>query len=169
MIRTLGLALDTVAAVATVLLCLLIAANVAARQIFATGIPDTVILVRELMVPAILFPLTTATVTRAHVAIEVFAQLFPDRLNRLIAVFAGLVGLLIAGILLWAGWTELARNWASGAHYGGELNVPKWPSRALFTCAVGFFAVAVVKILLEDLRALFAGGGEPPHPTVEEA
>ena len=76
------------------------------------------------------------------------------------AIFAGLLGLGLAAVLVWAGWTEFARNWASGAHYGGELNVPKWPSRALFTLAAGFFALAALQVLWEDLRGRSVPSGQ---------
>ena len=82
--------LDTVAAIAIVLLGLLITANIIAREVIQTGVPDIMIMVRELMIPAILFPLAGATAARAHIAIEVIANLFPDGLNRWIAVLAGL-------------------------------------------------------------------------------
>ena len=59
--------LDTVAAVAIVLLGLLITANILAREIIHTGVPDIIIMVQELMIPAILFPLAGATAARAHI------------------------------------------------------------------------------------------------------
>ncbi|MEM1370954.1 MAG: TRAP transporter small permease, partial [Pseudomonadota bacterium] len=62
--------LDTLGAIAVASLCLLIVATVFARELFAFAVPDSIILVRELMVPAILFPLSAATSKRAHVAID---------------------------------------------------------------------------------------------------
>ena len=82
MFKRIEFVLDTLGAVAVVLLCLLITANIVTREFIQFGIPDSMILVRELMVPAILFPLSAATAKRAHVAIEFIAQHFPDGLNR---------------------------------------------------------------------------------------
>ena len=135
--------LDTVAAIAIVLLGLLITANIIAREVIQTGVPDIMIMVRELMIPAILFPLAGATAARAHIAIEVIANLFPDGLNRWIAVLAGLIGLLIASVLLFAGWMEFWKTFNSNAHYGGTFFWPKWPGRALFVIAIAFFRAAV--------------------------
>ena len=161
MLKRLEFTLDTLAAVAVVLLCLLITANIIAREFLMVGIPDSMIMVRELMVPAILFPLAAATAKRAHVAVEFIANLFPDALNRWIAVLAVVIGLTIVTILLAAGWFELAKNFASGAHYGGELLLPKWPSRALFVLAIGAFWLRLIHVLWVDLKAAVTGTPAP--------
>lgn len=153
--------LNTAAAVAILLLCLLIVANVFGRQFLHRGIPDVIILVRELMVPAILFPLAAATSSRAHVAIDVIAQHFPAALNRWIAVLAILFGLLVATVLLWAGWEELVRTWKSGAHYSGDFQLPKWPSRLMFVLAIGLFELRLLQLLWVDLKAAVTGVPAP--------
>ena len=153
--------LDTVGAVAVVLLCLLITSNIVAREVIQVGIPDSIIMVRELMVPAILFPLSAATAKRAHVAIEFIANHFPDGLNRWIAVLAAGIGLIVVTTLLLAGWFEFSKNFASGSHYGGEFQLPKWPSRALFVLAMGMFWLRLVHVFLTDLKAAATGTSAP--------
>jgi TRAP-type C4-dicarboxylate transport system permease small subunit len=161
MFKRIEFVLDTVGAVAVVLLCLLITANIVAREVLLVGIPDSMIMVRELMVPAILFPLSAATAKRAHVAIEFIANQFPDGLNRWIAVLAAAIGLIVVTTLLVAGWFEFSKNFASGAHYGGEFQIPKWPSRALFVLAIGTFWLRLFQVLWVDLRAAVAGTPAP--------
>lgn len=161
MLNRIERALNTVAAVAIVLLCLLIVANVLSRQLLQSGVPDVIVLVRELMVPAILFPLASATSQRAHVAIEFLAQHFPDGLNRWIAVLAALVGLLISTALLLGGWFELWKTFKSGAHYAGDFQLPKWPSRALFVLAMAMFELRLLQTFLVDLRAAATGRPAP--------
>ena len=153
--------LDTMAAIAIVLLGLLIAANIVAREVIQTGVPDIMIMVQELMIPAILFPLASATAARAHIAIEVIANLFPASLNRWIAVFAGLTGLLIASVLLFAGWMEFWKTFNSHAHYGGTFFWPKWPGRALFVLAIAFFELRLLTVVWADLRAALTGQPAP--------
>jgi TRAP-type C4-dicarboxylate transport system permease small subunit len=149
--------LDTVAAIAIVLLCLLITANIVAREVIHTGVPDIIIMVQELMIPAILFPLAAATAARAHIAIEVIANFFPAPLNRWIAVFAAIAGLIIATVLLLAGWMEFWKTFNSNAHYGGHFFWPKWPGRALFVVAIAFFELRLINVLWVDLRAAMSG------------
>lgn len=153
--------LDTLAATAIVALCLLIVANILFREVLMSGMPDIMIAVQELMVAAILFPLAGATAARAHIAIEVIANMFPDWLNRWIAVFAGLIGLGLALVLLYAGWGEFWKTFNSTAHYGGIYQWPKWPSRALFVLAFVFFALRVAHVFWVDLRAALAGRPAP--------
>ncbi|WP_319824041.1 TRAP transporter small permease [Thalassovita sp.] len=153
--------LDTMAAVAIVLLGLLITANIVAREVIQTGIPDIMIMVQELMIPAILFPLASATAARAHIGIEVIANLFPKALNRWIAVFAALAGVLIASVLLLAGWMEFWKTFNSNAHYGGIFFWPKWPGRALFVIALAFFELRLFTVFWVDLRAAFTGQPAP--------
>lgn len=163
--KSLGTALDSIAASAVILLCLLIVSNVISRQFLNSGVPDSTLLVKELMIPTILFPLASATANRAHVSIEFFAQYFPKWLNFWIAVFAGLVGLLVAAALLIAGWQELAENYTSGAEYAGDFDLKKWPSRALFVLAILFFVLRLLQVLLQDLSAAITGKPAPTSPT----
>lgn len=161
MLNRIEQALNTVAALAIVALCLLIVANVLSRQFLQSGVPDVIVLVRELMVPAILFPLASATSQRAHVAIEFIAQHFPDGLNRWIAVLAAITGLIVSTTLLWAGWNEFAKTFQSGSHYAGDFQLPKWPSRAMFVLAIAMFELRLIQTLIVDLKAALTGRPAP--------
>lgn len=163
--KFLGTALDSIAAVSVVLLCLLIVSNVISRQFLDSGVPDSTLLVKELMIPTILFPLASATANRAHVAIDFFAQYFPTRVNFWVAVFSGLVGLLVAAVLLVAGWQELVENFTSGAKYASDFDLPKWPSRAVFVLAIIFFVLRLGQVLWQDLTAAVTGIPAPIPPS----
>lgn len=153
--------MNTIATLSVVALCLLITANVAGRIFFGAGVPDAMVLVRELMVPAILFPLASATAARAHVAIEVVAQFFPPALARWMAVLAALIGLVIVLPLLWAGWREFTDAFGSGALFTGDLGLPKWPGRALFVIALTMFALRLMHVAAIDLAAALRGRDTP--------
>lgn len=161
MLKRTELVLDTLGAIAVALLCLLIVVTVCAREIFAFAVPDSIILVRELMVPAILFPLSAATSRRAHVAIDLFANHFPDAANRWIAAFAALVGIVIVTTLVVAGWQQFLNNWGNGAHHGGDFLIPKWISRAAYFVAFSFVLVRMIQIFFVDLRAAVTGQPAP--------
>jgi len=161
MFKQLESVLDTLGAIAVVLLCVLITASIATRELLGFGIPDNLIMVRELMVPAILFPLSAATTRRAHVSIEVIANFFPDSLNRWIAVLAAICGLIIVMTLLWASWVQLEKTWANGSHYGGDFLMPKWPSRAACVFAFFLMSLRLFQILWLDLNAAITGRPAP--------
>lgn len=164
MFRKVEFALETLGALAIIALCLLIVANVTFREVLGFGVPDGIILVRELMVVAILFPLSAATSKRAHVSIDVIANLFPAWLNRWIAVFAALVALVIVTTLMVGGWMQFAKAFQSGSHHGGDLFVPKWISRGAFTLAFAFVFARLLQILWVDLRAALTGQPAPESP-----
>jgi TRAP-type C4-dicarboxylate transport system permease small subunit len=153
--------LNTVAAVSIMLLCILITSNIFAREVIKSGVPDIIIMVQELMIPAILFPLASATAGRAHIAIDVIANFFPASLKRWIAVFAALIGVLTALALLLAGWMEFWKTFHSNAHYGGAFMWPKWPGRALFVLAFGIFVLRLLHVFWVDLRAALTGQPAP--------
>ena len=154
-------ALDTMAAAAIVALCLLITLNIVAREVIKTGVPDIIVMVQELMIPAILFPLAGATAARGHIAIDVISDFFPAGLKRWIAVFAAIVGIVIATVLLMAGWQEFWKTFNSNAHYGGTFLWPKWPGRALFLFAIAIFEIRLLHVLWVDLRAALTGRPAP--------
>lgn len=153
--------LNSMAAIAIVALCILIVANIVSREALKSGVPDIIVMVQELMVAAILFPLASATAARAHIAIEVIANLFPDALNRWIAVLAALIGVALGVVLLLAGWAEFWKAFNSPAHYGGAFHWPKWPSRGLFVLAFAFFLIRLLHVLWVDLRAALTGRAAP--------
>ncbi|MEM9901094.1 MAG: TRAP transporter small permease [Pseudomonadota bacterium] len=161
MLKRIEFLLDTLGAIAVALLCVLIVTTVFAREILALAVPDSIILVRELMVPAILFPLSAATSRRAHVAIDLFANHFPDALNRWIAAFAALVGIVIVATLVVAGWQQFTNTWANGAHHGGDLLIPKWISRAAYFIAFGFVLIRMIQLFWVDLHAAITGQPAP--------
>ena len=153
--------LETLGAISIVLLCMLIVAIVICREFLGFGVPDGIIIVREFMVPAILFPLSAATAKRANVSIEVIASFFPDWLNRWIAVFAALVGMVVVSALLAGGWDQFTRALESGSHHGGDLFIPKWISRGAFVLAFAFVLLRLLTILWVDVRAAVTGRPAP--------
>jgi len=155
--------LDTLGAIAVVVLCLVIVCIVVWREFLGIGFPDGIIMVRELMVPAILFPLSATTAKRAHVSIDVLADHFPVALNRWIAALAAALGLFVVLMLIWAGVEQFARAWTGGSHHGGDFKIPKWPSRLVYIVAFAFVALRLAQILWLDLRAALTGTDAPAH------
>jgi len=163
MFKRIEFILDTLGAIAVVILCLVITCIVFWREFLGVGFPDGIIMVRELMVPAILFPLSATTAKRAHVSIEVIANWFPDSLNRWIAVLAAALGLFVVVVLIYAGALQLEKTWSNGAHHGGDFKIPKWPSRLVYVLAFTFVALRMAQILWLDLKAALTGTPAPLH------
>ena len=157
------------AALAVLMLGLLITANVMARAVLDTALPDTVTLVRELMVAAILLPLAAATAARAHVAVEFVSNWFGPRIRSILIVFGSVVGVLALSPLLYAGTRELISAWNSGWFFYGDLNLPKWPGRALFVIGIAACWLRLAELAIRDTRTIWRGGVVEPPATKTEA
>ncbi|MCC1493632.1 TRAP transporter small permease [Cognatishimia sp. F0-27] len=155
-------------ALAVILLGTLIAGNVVARAVFGTALPDSVILVQELMVAAILLPLAATTAARAHVCVSFITDRMGARARSWLIVFGSVVGLLALTPLIYAGWRELSSNWASGSYYFGDLGLPKWPGRLLFVLGMAACWLRLAELALRDLRTILSGGTvDDSHATPE--
>ncbi|WP_050928144.1 TRAP transporter small permease [Aestuariivita boseongensis] len=146
------------AALAVMLLGALIAGNVIARAVFGASFPDSVIMVQELMVAAILLPLAAATAQRAHVCVEFISDRMGPRTKSWLIVLGSLVGLIALTPLLYAGWRELLSNWNSGSFYFGDLGLPKWPGRLLFLIGIGACWIRLLELVIRDTRVILSGG-----------
>jgi TRAP-type C4-dicarboxylate transport system permease small subunit len=155
-------------ALAVMLLGVLIAGNVVARAAFGTSIPDSVIIVQELMVAAILLPLAACTAARAHVSVEFITDRFPPRLRSWLIVMGSVIGLFALSPLIYAGGRELISNWNSGSFYFGDLGLPKWPGRLFFVLGMGACWLRLAEIAIRDGATVLSGGiVDDQHATTE--
>lgn len=133
------------------LLCVLVAVGVISRLVGRPLIPDNVLLVQEMMVAVILFPLALVTAQREHIAVTVFTRHAGKRMQHALSVLGHLVGLLFAGTLLWASVRLLRRSLATAEYYYGVLDIPVWVGHAVFAVGAGAFVLRLVAMLLTDL------------------
>ena len=136
---------------------LLITVNVIMRAAFNAGVPDTTVLVAELMVAAVVLPLAATTASRAHIAVELIAKRLPASLHNGLIVFGSVFGLLALAPLIWAGWREVTHTIEAGAYFFGELQLPKWPGRAIFLIGVTFCWIRLLVMVVRDIRSLRRG------------
>ena len=140
---------------------LLITASVVLRAGFNSGVPDTVVMVRELMVAAIVLPLAAATTARAHIVVEFVAKRLSVRAQGRLIVLGSVVGLLALAPLIWAGWRETSHALTSGGFFFGQLNLPKWPGRVVFLVGTTFCWLRLLLLVVADARRLRAGEPVP--------
>lgn len=135
-------------------LCLTVTITVVSRALYRPIIPDEVLIVREIMVAAILFPLAAVTAARAHIAVTIFTDWAPPRVQTALSILAHLVGIIFATWLFIAGWRLLAGAWTSGEYYDGDIYVPMWIGYASFVLAIGVFLVRLVAGAVSEILAL---------------
>ena len=132
--------------------------NVVMRAAFGTGLPDAIIMVRELMVAAVILPMAAATAARSHVAVTFLSDRMPEKVQARLIVLGHAVGVLSLLPLLYAAQRMLGQTWASGEFYYGDLNLPRWPGLALFFAGLLLMWVRLVILLVGDLRQVMTTG-----------
>lgn len=138
MLRRIERLLLDLAVFAVIGLGVLITASVLLRITVNSGIPDTIVIVRELMVVAIVLPLAVATLERAHIVVEFLSNKMPTRVQDWLIVGGSIFGLFALSPLIFAGWRETVHTIESGAFFFGQLNLPKWPGRVIFLIGISF-------------------------------
>lgn len=136
------------------LLCLIVTISVISRAVYRPLIPDDVLVVRELMVAAICFPLAAVTAARSHIAVTVFTEWVPMRGRALLSVVASLFGLVFTLSLMFAAFRLFSGALASGEYYDGDIYIPTWIGYATFVLAMGIFAARLVVTCYHDIRVL---------------
>ena len=145
-------------AAAVILLGILITTNVVARAVFASSVPDSVTMVRELMVAAILLPLAAATANRAHVSVAFISDRFSPRLRSWSIVLGSVMGMIALAALIYAGTREFLSVWEKGSFFYGDLNLPKWPGRLLFVIGITSCWLRLAELAIRDIRTILSGG-----------
>jgi len=133
--------LTACAVAGALLLCGIVTVTVISRWLYKSVIPDDVLLVRELMVLVILFPLAAVTARRMHISVTIFTERAPGILKSGLDRLGAVAGLVFVGFLLWAGVRMLSQSWSSGDYYDGDLNIPMWLAHGVYVLALGAFFV----------------------------
>jgi TRAP-type C4-dicarboxylate transport system permease small subunit len=136
---------------------LIITLNVVLRALFNSGIPDSTVIVAELMVAAVILPLAATTTKRAHISVEFVANRLPRRVSDALIVFGSLFGLMALTPLIWAGWREAIGAIEKGSFFFGELTLPKWPGRVIFLVGMVICWLRLLSMSISDIAALRRG------------
>ena len=165
MLRRIERLLLDLAVFAVIGLGVLITASVLLRITVNSGIPDTIVIVRELMVVAIVLPLAVATLERAHIVVEFLSNKMPTRVQDWLIVGGSIFGLFALSPLIFAGWRETVHTIESGAFFFGQLNLPKWPGRVIFLIGISFCWLRLLLMVIGDIRSIRRCGSviKPTH------
>lgn len=145
-------------ALAVIALGVLITANVVARSVFGGAVPDSVTMVRELMVAAITLPVAAATAARAHVSVAFISDRFGPRLRSCLIAGGSIVGMIALAPLIYAGGREFLAVWEKGSFFYGDLNLPKWPGRLIFVVGIAATFARLAELAVRDIATIRRGG-----------
>ncbi|SNR27424.1 TRAP transporter small permease [Puniceibacterium sediminis] len=157
MLRRIEQLLLDLAVAAVIGLGVLITATVLLRVCFNSGVPDAIVMVRELMVAAIVLPLAVTTAQRAHIAVEFVSNHLSENGQKALVVLGSVAGLFALAPLIYAGWREAAHAMTSGGFFFGELMLPKWPGRVIFLIGMSFCWLRLLLMVVADFKAMWHG------------
>ncbi|MCV6594078.1 MAG: TRAP transporter small permease subunit [Silicimonas sp.] len=145
-----------IGAASVIAMGVLITANVIARS-FGGNIPDSNIIVEELMVAAILLPLAIATGQRAHVVVEFVSDRFSPEFRSRLVVLGSVMGLIALAPLIYSGSRAFLGEWSSGSFYFGDLALPKWPGRLLYVIGLSACWIRLAMLAISDTARIRRG------------
>lgn len=146
------------AAVSVLALVVLITASIIARGVFHANVPDTIILVRELMIPSIILPLAAATANRSHIAVTFVTDAMSPAWRSRLVLFGWVVAMLAVMPLIYAAWRDFSHAWNRNSFYDGELQLPQWPMRFVFLAGLAAMWVRLALVFVADLREYLSTG-----------
>ena len=137
--------LGLIASLVVILLVVHVTADVVMRNVFGAPLTGTIEVVSMVYMIGICFlPLALADRRDAHIAVEVLAELMPDRVVRFLIVMGLVITIVVMIALCWRTWLEAMTQYRKGAVMivAGREPMRTWPS--YFVLPVGFGLSALV-------------------------
>lgn len=143
-LRRITSVLSLVANAMVALMMLHIAFEVMMRSVFGISVPGTLALVSKYYLPAVVFlPLAMAERRDNHISVEVLTQLMSSRVQRLLALFAWLLGAVVFATLAYQTLLDAVEKFEIGAfELDAGYRFDTWPSYYLLP--IGFATVTLV-------------------------
>jgi len=143
-----------IASICVVILGTVILVKIIGRVFRFPAVPDDIVISGELMVILVALPWAYVTADRGHVSVEVFTDWMSPRAHRILAVFGGIVGLMMIAPLAWATGTAFVTAFNFGSYFDGELYLPQWPGRLAFFVGFALMLVRLVVLIVTDFRGV---------------
>jgi TRAP-type C4-dicarboxylate transport system permease small subunit len=159
--------LVAVSAICILAICVIITVGVITRALFYWSVPDSVILVQELMITCVIVPLACVAAERSHIMVEVFTNMMPDRVQPWLNVLTSVLGFLVVLPFVYGGYFELMDVLSDEAYFFGDLELPEWPGRVAFFVGYIAFILRLGYLVVHDTYVAFsrAGSGLSSTPT----
>jgi TRAP-type C4-dicarboxylate transport system permease small subunit len=135
------LALSILSGFATLLIIIVVCADVAGRFMFNSPMHGGVEFSELLMVVLVFFGLAAAQQQRQNYSIELLTRMFPEWAQKLLELIGYVTCLAIVILLAWPSSKQALQSFERGEAGFGIVPFPLWPSRVLL--AVGLWLLAV--------------------------
>jgi TRAP-type C4-dicarboxylate transport system permease small subunit len=150
-------ALVALSAICILGICALITTAIVTRAVFGWSVPDSVVIVRELMITCVILPLSYVSAQRAHIMVEVFTSMMPNKFQPWLDLLASVVGFLVLLPIAYGGYLELMSAVEDEAYFFGDLELPEWPGLTAFFVGYVVFVIRMATLVLYDGLAAFRG------------
>lgn len=131
-------------------LCAIITSSVFLRLFSASGIPDEVVIVGELMIGALILPLAFVAADRGFISVEIFTQRLGPKWQQALNVLTVLIGLLAVTPITYAAFLSMVDAFESESYFFGLLALPKWPGHTLFFLGYILFFIRLIDLAVYD-------------------
>ncbi|MDO9407699.1 TRAP transporter small permease [Patulibacter sp.] len=161
LVRGLSGALAALAACALIILMAITVADVVRRAITDKSIEGAVEVAPLLLLGAVVLGLGYAEQTLTHVRTSLVTSRLPLRPRLAVRALGGVV---VTALLLWITWESADRALVAIDENDvtpGFVAIHTWPARILVPLGFLLFALHVAFRLVDDLKALRAGGPDP--------
>ncbi|WP_157982010.1 TRAP transporter small permease [Oceanicella sp. SM1341] len=154
------------ALLAAALMMLQVSLDVICKYLFNRPVPLTLEAVASFYMVALIFlPLGLVTRERGHIGVDLFTRRLSARAQAGLDAFAGLLGVVLAGLLVWftggeaLHQTRIGETWETALGY-----VEIWPARWLVPAGCLTMCAWFALLTLDDLRFAATGRRALPHP-----
>ena len=157
--------LGVVSGFATLLIILIVVADVGGRFLFNSPLHSGVEISELLMVTLVFLGLAAAQQERHNFALDIMTSRFPQWLQRLFELLGYLACVLIVVLLAWPSSRQAVSSIERGEAGFGIVAFPLWPARVLL--AVGLWLLAL-QFLCDIYRLVFRRPRAPGGTTETE-
>ena len=130
----------------------LVTGSVLGRGFFNAPIPDDLLMIGLLMVCVIVLPMAYVERDDGHIVVTVIADRLPQGVQTALRIFGRLIFAAFIGTMGVVIARKIPSELEQGLYYGGALEVPTWPMKALFAFGVAVFVLRIAVGIVRDLR-----------------
>ncbi len=149
---------NSIGSILIVVMMLLVAADVAGRNLFRLSIQGTLEITEFMMVPIVYFTLAYTQGKKSHVRVDVLLAVISQRKKIYLSMITYLVGFVIFALITWQGFRSFLDSFAIREATDGLIAYPVYPAKLVIPLGSCLFCMRYLVDIVEALRDLRRGG-----------
>lgn len=145
-----------IANLALTTMMVIVTGSVIGRTAFNYPIPDDLLMVGLLMVLVIAFPLAYIQRINGHIAVTIISDRLPVRVIQIQKIVGNVLFGLFLGVMGYVIFSKVPREVAQDLYYDGQLEIPTWPMKAMFSIGIALFVIQIIVSTWREITALFS-------------